>query len=166
MGCERCRLWGRLQFLGLGTAMKILFADDPSSVPLSRNEVVALVNVLHRLSLSLAAIQVMRDLEAQRALHHVLLRGLAAVGALVAALLVLRARLAPKNAAATAGKAAATAAAAEGDNVTPTPAASTAPQPDDGVGDGAAVTGGGGSDESGADGAGAGARRPARRRRA
>lgn len=79
VGCEKCRLWGKLQFLGLGTAMKILFADDatpdhPSNLRLSRNEVVALLNVLHRLSMSLAAIDVFRELEAQRALHRVFIR--------------------------------------------------------------------------------------------
>lgn len=25
VGCEKCRLWGKLQILGLGTALKILF---------------------------------------------------------------------------------------------------------------------------------------------
>lgn len=119
VGCEKCRLWGKLQFLGLGTAMKIMFASaaaeakqamlqqhqqqqqqqqlgapalgaDSGSVgaggvaaaaavlpeimppvaaldiSLSRNEVVALVNVLHRLSMSLAAIDIMEDMVAER----------------------------------------------------------------------------------------------------
>lgn len=26
IGCEKCRLWGKLQVLGLGTALKILFS--------------------------------------------------------------------------------------------------------------------------------------------
>lgn len=99
MGCERCRLWGKLQFLGLGTAMKILFADEGPGGPqigqLSRNEVVALLNVLHRLSMSLSAISVMRDLEAQRALHTTLVRGVATLAAVLAALFVLRWRIAP-----------------------------------------------------------------------
>lgn len=30
VGCEKCRLWGKLQVLGLGTALKILFAADES----------------------------------------------------------------------------------------------------------------------------------------
>ena len=96
MGCERCRLWGKLQFLGLGTAMKILFADDASSIgTLSRNEVVALLNVLHRLSMSLSAIEIMRDLEAQRTLHATFVRGVGSVVALLAALLALRGYVAP-----------------------------------------------------------------------
>ena len=28
VGCEKCRLWGKLQILGLGTALKILFAVE------------------------------------------------------------------------------------------------------------------------------------------
>lgn len=50
LGCEKCRLWGKLQFLGLGTALRVLFERD---VPkLNRNEVIALVNLLHKLSAS------------------------------------------------------------------------------------------------------------------
>jgi ERO1-like protein alpha len=31
VGCEKCRLWGKLQTHGMGTALKILFSDLPSS---------------------------------------------------------------------------------------------------------------------------------------
>lgn len=52
VGCERCRLWGKLQFMGLGTALRILFAPDREVVfaSLHRNHVVALINFLSRLS--------------------------------------------------------------------------------------------------------------------
>ncbi|XP_057948137.1 endoplasmic reticulum oxidoreductin-1 isoform X2 [Malania oleifera] len=55
VGCEKCRLWGKLQVLGLGTALKILFSVDDQKHPvqpmlLQRNEVIALVNLLNRLS--------------------------------------------------------------------------------------------------------------------
>ena len=58
--CEKCRVWGKLQILGLGTAIKILLtpeAELASSVSLSRGvlnrqEVIALVNTLHQLSKS------------------------------------------------------------------------------------------------------------------
>ncbi|RWW34471.1 hypothetical protein BHE74_00030027 [Ensete ventricosum] len=85
VGCEKCRLWGKLQVLGLGTALKILFSvdndnlinqqvclfhiywlcsrimlifrchiDDSSllffQLQLHRNEVIALANLLNRLS--------------------------------------------------------------------------------------------------------------------
>lgn len=63
VGCDKCRLWGKLQVTGIGTALKILFAlDDKDLDPkvnpdlLQRSEVVALFNTLHRISESLAAV--------------------------------------------------------------------------------------------------------------
>ncbi|WOL15253.1 endoplasmic reticulum oxidoreductin-1 [Canna indica] len=55
VGCEKCRLWGKLQVLGLGTALKILFSVDHPNIinqplQLQRNEVIALMNLLNRLS--------------------------------------------------------------------------------------------------------------------
>ncbi|XP_009360923.2 endoplasmic reticulum oxidoreductin-1 isoform X2 [Pyrus x bretschneideri] len=55
VGCEKCRLWGKLQVLGLGTALKILFSVDGQqnavqTLHLQRNEVIALMNLLNRLS--------------------------------------------------------------------------------------------------------------------
>jgi len=52
---RRCRLWGKLQVLGLGTALKVLLTRDDDATDaatkgrgyeLRRNEVVALVNTL------------------------------------------------------------------------------------------------------------------------
>lgn len=59
VGCDRCKLWGTLQTLGVGTALRILFHDDDGddeaggNIHLSRQEAVALVNTLERLSSSL-----------------------------------------------------------------------------------------------------------------
>ncbi|OMO65769.1 Endoplasmic reticulum oxidoreductin 1 [Corchorus olitorius] len=53
VGCEKCRLWGKLQVLGLGTALKILFSvngQEHLGQELQRNEVIALINLLNRLS--------------------------------------------------------------------------------------------------------------------
>ncbi|KAM6552035.1 hypothetical protein CsatB_001843 [Cannabis sativa] len=55
VGCEKCRLWGKLQVLGLGTALKILFSVDgheniDQTLQFQRNEVIALMNLLNRLS--------------------------------------------------------------------------------------------------------------------
>jgi ERO1-like protein alpha/ERO1-like protein beta len=55
VGCEKCRLWGKLQVQGLGTALKILFSVGNQDIgdqtlQLQRNEVIALVNLLNRLS--------------------------------------------------------------------------------------------------------------------
>lgn len=59
VGCEKCRLWGKLQAQGLGTALKILFSSQGSNGALlfSRNEIVALVNYLNRLSESLEIVR-------------------------------------------------------------------------------------------------------------
>ncbi|ORX37674.1 endoplasmic reticulum Oxidoreductin 1-domain-containing protein [Kockovaella imperatae] len=71
VGCDKCRLWGKLQVSGLGTALKILFelddkALDPRRNPdlLQRSEVVALFNTLHRVSESLAAVEDFRKMYA------------------------------------------------------------------------------------------------------
>ena len=52
VSCERCRVWGKLQITGLGTAIKILLStsDELLHDPLTRQEVTALVNTLHQVS--------------------------------------------------------------------------------------------------------------------
>lgn len=76
VGCEKCKLWGKLQILGVSTALKVLFEDDEGCSPdsttsssngsfharplqLERNEVIALLNLLQRLSASLETVRVM-----------------------------------------------------------------------------------------------------------
>ncbi|KAG8923225.1 hypothetical protein FRC02_011282 [Tulasnella sp. 418] len=73
VGCDKCRLWGKIQTSGVGTALKILFeldekALDPKLNPhlLQRSEVVALVNTLHRFSESLEAVDEFRKMWAAR----------------------------------------------------------------------------------------------------
>lgn len=60
VGCEKCRLWGKLQFLGLGTALRILFEDDLTQ--LERNEMIALINLLYKLSTSVMSVEHMEGL--------------------------------------------------------------------------------------------------------
>ena len=63
VGCEKCKVWGKLQTQGLGTALKILFSGpfdqtDPTAFDLAsmkrmrfqltRNEIVALFNAFGR----------------------------------------------------------------------------------------------------------------------
>ena len=62
VGCDRCKLWGTLQTLGVGTALRILFHDPNAkhSIHLTRQEAVALVNTLERLSSSLVFAQEFR----------------------------------------------------------------------------------------------------------
>lgn len=60
VGCDRCRMWGKLQTIGYGTSLKILFeSEDPnnaSRLSFRRIELVALFNTFDRLSKSLEAI--------------------------------------------------------------------------------------------------------------
>lgn len=61
VGCDKCKLWGKLQVQGLGTALKILFSGkfdewsptvnkniDKKNFYLERSEIVALFNGLGR----------------------------------------------------------------------------------------------------------------------
>lgn len=60
VGCDRCRMWGKVQTIGYGTALKILFESDgaeaTSKLKFRRIEIVALVNTFDRLSKSVEAI--------------------------------------------------------------------------------------------------------------
>ncbi|KAA0201050.1 putative endoplasmic reticulum oxidoreductin-1 protein [Fasciolopsis buskii] len=70
VGCKKCRLWGKIQTQGMGTALKILFSEpnqpiigpprDPAYYPgfqLQRREIVALFNAFGRLSTSIGALR-------------------------------------------------------------------------------------------------------------
>ncbi|XP_035795439.1 ero1-like protein [Anopheles albimanus] len=79
VGCDKCRLWGKLQVQGMGTALKILFSgkfDDkfdengistrlkPQQSPtlkLKRGEIVALFNAFGRLSTSIHELEEFRQ---------------------------------------------------------------------------------------------------------
>jgi hypothetical protein len=55
VGCQKCRLWGKIQTFGLGTALKILYTfGDVEEIRLNRQEVVALLNTFHRFAESVA----------------------------------------------------------------------------------------------------------------
>ncbi|PGH16388.1 hypothetical protein AJ80_05238 [Polytolypa hystricis UAMH7299] len=60
IGCDKCRLWGKLQTAGYGAALKILFeydeTKDGENPPLRRTELVALINTLGRVSKSLVSV--------------------------------------------------------------------------------------------------------------
>lgn len=71
VGCDKCRLWGKVQTSGVATALKILFAYDGQDVTsgthrfLKRSELVALVNTANRLAESLKAVERFRTLYQQ-----------------------------------------------------------------------------------------------------
>ncbi|KAM6467400.1 ERO1-like protein alpha [Liasis olivaceus] len=70
--CLKCRLWGKLQTQGLGTALKILFSENlieniPEKGPshkfhLTRQEIVSLFNAFGRISTSVKELESFRDL--------------------------------------------------------------------------------------------------------
>ncbi|KAI9811348.1 MAG: endoplasmic oxidoreductin-1 [Pycnora praestabilis] len=66
VGCDKCRLWGKLQTAGYGTALKVLFEfdehNDKENLPLRRTELVALINTLDRISSSLSAVEKFRTM--------------------------------------------------------------------------------------------------------
>uniref|UniRef100_A0A4W5QH64 Endoplasmic reticulum oxidoreductase 1 beta n=1 Tax=Hucho hucho TaxID=62062 RepID=A0A4W5QH64_9TELE len=72
VGCSKCRLWGKLQTQGLGTALKILFSEKeiknlPEHSPskgfqLTRQDIVALLNSFGRLSTSIHQLHSFRAL--------------------------------------------------------------------------------------------------------
>ncbi|ETW03092.1 hypothetical protein H310_05518 [Aphanomyces invadans] len=94
--CEKCRLWGKIQVLGLGTAIKILLADDVSTMPpLHRNEMIALINVLHRLSESVEGVTRFRQLEFENAITKLLQCIVGAITIVVVGILVQRRRKQP-----------------------------------------------------------------------
>lgn len=65
VGCDKCRLWGKVQTAGYGAALKILFEFDETknreNPYLRRTELVALINTYGRLSHSLHAVQRFRQ---------------------------------------------------------------------------------------------------------
>lgn len=70
VGCDKCRLWGKIQVQGLGTAFKILFSKDLQNnivgnrkqFRLTRTEVVTLFNAFGRLSNSIYQLEYFRRL--------------------------------------------------------------------------------------------------------
>ncbi|KAA0710953.1 ERO1-like protein alpha [Triplophysa tibetana] len=71
--CFKCRLWGKLQTQGLGTALKILFSErqieampntrkSTPSFQLSRQEIVSLFNAFGRISTSIRELENFRSL--------------------------------------------------------------------------------------------------------
>merc|ERR1712173_546809 len=56
VGCQRCKVWGKLQVTGIGTALKILFSPR-EELTLTRHEIVALFNSLGRHSSSVRELE-------------------------------------------------------------------------------------------------------------
>ena len=68
VGCDKCRLWGKVQTAGYGTALKILFEfDEAEDFVLKRTELVALLNTLDRIGTSITALRHFRQMKAGKA---------------------------------------------------------------------------------------------------
>ncbi len=60
VGCEKCKMWGKIQILGIATALKILFSQhQETEMYLHRNEVIALIVMLAK---SAQSVEWLRDL--------------------------------------------------------------------------------------------------------
>ncbi|KAF2164223.1 hypothetical protein M409DRAFT_56913 [Zasmidium cellare ATCC 36951] len=62
VGCDKCRLWGKVQTNGFGTALKVLFEfgnghEGEDKPLLRRTELVALINTLDKISAALKALE-------------------------------------------------------------------------------------------------------------
>ena len=57
VNCDKCRLWGKLQTAGYGTALKVLFEfEDGEDFSLKRTELVALIDTFGRISHSISSV--------------------------------------------------------------------------------------------------------------
>lgn len=77
VGCDKCRLWGKLQITGLGTGLKLLFEYEEGSLNhtsfhLTRPELIAFINTLNRLCESVAAVDKFTKLWQQRSVEGTL----------------------------------------------------------------------------------------------
>ena len=77
VGCEKCRLWGKIQVSGVATALKILFSFEDQSFttktgldPLRRSEIVALFNTFNRVTESLHSVERFRQMYRERRLQE------------------------------------------------------------------------------------------------
>jgi len=60
IGCDRCKVWGKLQVTGIGTALKILLTPL-NQIKLTKHETVALLNAFGRISTSIEQLKTFRN---------------------------------------------------------------------------------------------------------
>ena len=60
VGCDRCKVWGKLQVTGIGTVLKILLTPL-DQLKLTKHETVALVNAFGRISTSIEQLKKFRN---------------------------------------------------------------------------------------------------------
>lgn len=62
VGCDKCKLWGKVQLRGLGAAFKILFLKDMGKLHLNHQEIISLINAIARLSHSIRQLDEFKQL--------------------------------------------------------------------------------------------------------
>ncbi len=87
VACEKCKMWAKLEMLGMATALKIVLSDSKEELThIQRNELIALVNSFKQYSQSIEDIRKFNDMKWRRELSPYI--SYAAVAGIV--LLVLR----------------------------------------------------------------------------
>ncbi|KEG09724.1 endoplasmic reticulum oxidoreductin [Trypanosoma grayi] len=59
--CEKCRAWGKLQTMGIATALKIVMLPPSEVLELGRGEKVSLVNLARQLAVSVKNVRILAD---------------------------------------------------------------------------------------------------------
>lgn len=74
VACEKCRLWAKLQTLGLSTALKVVLSENTDECihTLQRNELIAFINGFRQLSTSLKYLKTFDLIERRRSLSPLL----------------------------------------------------------------------------------------------
>ncbi|RNF03774.1 putative endoplasmic reticulum oxidoreductin [Trypanosoma rangeli] len=58
--CEKCRVWGKLQTMGIATALRIVMVPEDTVSGLSRGEKVSLINLARQLAISVQSFHVLK----------------------------------------------------------------------------------------------------------
>lgn len=65
VSCEKCKVWGKLQILGIATSIKLLLSSEKEIQDnfLSRQEIISLINTLHQFASSVQFVATMSEME-------------------------------------------------------------------------------------------------------
>jgi len=87
VACEKCKMWAKLEMLGLATALKIVLSDanDTSAIQsLQRNEIIALINSFKQHAQSINDLQMFEEARFRKELAPIISIGVtSAIGILV-----------------------------------------------------------------------------------
>jgi ERO1-like protein alpha len=95
VACEKCRMWAKLEMLGLATALKIVLGDESHVHGLQRNEIIALINSFKQHSQSIADLRRFEEAELKRELAPYLSIGFSSIIGLVVLILLFKVAISP-----------------------------------------------------------------------